>query len=42
VLSSGQLARRYGVTDVDGTSPDCWARKAANAAGEPAAIEDFR
>jgi NAD(P)-dependent dehydrogenase (short-subunit alcohol dehydrogenase family) len=24
VLSSGQLARRYGVTDTDGTQPDCW------------------
>jgi NAD(P)-dependent dehydrogenase (short-subunit alcohol dehydrogenase family) len=42
VLSSGQLARRYGVTDVDGSAPDCWAQIAAEAAGEPAAIEDFR
>lgn len=24
VLSSGQLARTYGVTDTDGTQPDCW------------------
>ncbi len=24
VVSSGQLAREYGVTDVDGTQPDCW------------------
>jgi NAD(P)-dependent dehydrogenase (short-subunit alcohol dehydrogenase family) len=24
VLSSGQLARVYGVTDTDGTQPDCW------------------
>ena len=24
VLSSAQLARRYGVTDTDGTQPDCW------------------
>jgi NAD(P)-dependent dehydrogenase (short-subunit alcohol dehydrogenase family) len=25
-LSSGQLAREYGFTDVDGTSPDIWSR----------------
>ncbi|QSB06707.1 SDR family oxidoreductase [Natronoglycomyces albus] len=24
VLSSADLARRYGVTDVDGSKPDCW------------------
>lgn len=24
VLSSGQLAKLYGVTDTDGTQPDCW------------------
>ena len=24
VLSSGQLARVYGLTDTDGTQPDCW------------------
>ncbi len=24
VVSSAQLARTYGVTDVDGTQPDCW------------------
>lgn len=24
VLSSAQLAHRYGVTDTDGTQPDCW------------------
>lgn len=24
VLSSAQLARIYGVTDIDGTQPDCW------------------
>jgi NAD(P)-dependent dehydrogenase (short-subunit alcohol dehydrogenase family) len=24
VLSSAELARTYGVTDVDGTQPDCW------------------
>ena len=24
VLSSAQLARRYGLTDTDGTQPDCW------------------
>jgi len=24
VLSTAELARTYGVTDVDGTQPDCW------------------
>lgn len=24
VVSSGQLARRYGFTDIDGSRPDCW------------------
>ena len=24
VVSSGQLAQRYGFTDVDGSRPDCW------------------
>ena len=24
VLSSAELARTYGVTDTDGTQPDCW------------------
>jgi NAD(P)-dependent dehydrogenase (short-subunit alcohol dehydrogenase family) len=24
VLSSAELARMYGVTDADGTQPDCW------------------
>jgi hypothetical protein len=23
-LSSGQLAREYGFTDLDGSAPDCW------------------
>lgn len=24
VMSSAELARTYGVTDTDGTRPDCW------------------
>ena len=24
VVSSAELARTYGVTDIDGTQPDCW------------------
>ena len=24
IVSSAQLARTYGVTDADGTQPDCW------------------
>ncbi|MET9558636.1 SDR family oxidoreductase [Streptomyces sp. NPDC006645] len=31
-LSSGQLAKEYGVTDVDGSRPDVWAYMAAEAA----------
>jgi len=44
ILSARQLADTYGVTDVDGSKPDCWGHLAAygweHAGGE--GIEDFR
>jgi NAD(P)-dependent dehydrogenase (short-subunit alcohol dehydrogenase family) len=44
ILSARQLADAYGVTDVDGSKPDCWGHLAAygweHAGGE--GIEDFR
>ncbi|MBC9712343.1 SDR family NAD(P)-dependent oxidoreductase [Streptomyces sp. TRM66268-LWL] len=41
-LSSGQLARTYGVTDVDGSRPDFWAFYAAQKAGEEPQSADYR
>jgi NAD(P)-dependent dehydrogenase (short-subunit alcohol dehydrogenase family) len=44
ILSARQLADAYGVTDIDGSKPDCWGHLAAygweHAGGE--GIEDFR
>ena len=44
ILSARQLADAYGVTDVDGSKPDCWGHLAAygweHSGGE--GIEDFR
>ena len=44
ILSARQLADTYGVTDVDGSKPDCWGHLAAygweHAGGE--GIDDFR
>jgi NAD(P)-dependent dehydrogenase (short-subunit alcohol dehydrogenase family) len=44
ILSARQLADAYGVTDVDGSKPDCWGHLAAygweHAGGE--GIDDFR
>ena len=44
ILSARQLADTYGVTDVDGSKPDCWGHLAAygweHSGGE--GIEDFR
>jgi NAD(P)-dependent dehydrogenase (short-subunit alcohol dehydrogenase family) len=44
ILSARQLADAYGVTDLDGSKPDCWGHLAAfgweHASGE--GIEDFR
>ncbi|MFI1012452.1 SDR family oxidoreductase [Streptomyces sp. NPDC020965] len=48
-LDSGQLAREYGLTDVDGSRPDVWgyilaekAAEAATGAGEKPALADYR
>ncbi|HEX5195376.1 MAG TPA: SDR family oxidoreductase [Solirubrobacteraceae bacterium] len=42
VLTSRQLADRYDVTDIDGSKLDCWGQMAAEAAGVPAPIDEFR
>jgi NAD(P)-dependent dehydrogenase (short-subunit alcohol dehydrogenase family) len=39
-LSSGQLAREYGVLDADGTRPDFWAYAAANDLEDTAIVDD--
>jgi NAD(P)-dependent dehydrogenase (short-subunit alcohol dehydrogenase family) len=42
-LSSGQLARLYGVTDTDGTQPDCWRYVVeVQDAGKPASDVGYR
>ncbi|WHY72939.1 SDR family oxidoreductase [Fictibacillus enclensis] len=42
-LSSGQLAKVYHFTDVDGTRPDCWRYLVeVEAAGKPANAEGYR
>ncbi|GAA2714033.1 MULTISPECIES: SDR family oxidoreductase [Streptomyces] len=41
-LSSGQLARVYGFTDVDGTRPDAWGYIAALEAGKEPRERDYR
>jgi NAD(P)-dependent dehydrogenase (short-subunit alcohol dehydrogenase family) len=42
-LSSGQLAREYGFTDIDGTRPDCWRYMfEVIEAGGPAGDEGYR
>ncbi|RXZ00601.1 SDR family oxidoreductase [Fictibacillus sp. S7] len=42
-LSSGQLAKVYHFTDVDGTRPDCWRYLVeVEAAGKPANTEGYR
>ncbi|WP_406403076.1 SDR family oxidoreductase [Streptomyces sp. NBC_00879] len=45
-LSSGELAREYGVTDADGSRPDVWAymmaEKAAEHTGDKPSMEDYR
>lgn len=38
-LSSGQLARIYGFTDVDGSQPDAWRHMMD---GSPADVEKYR
>ncbi|WP_328678637.1 SDR family oxidoreductase [Streptomyces sp. NBC_00322] len=45
-LSSGELAKEYGVTDADGSRPDVWAymmaEKAAEQTGDKPSMEDYR
>ncbi len=42
-LSSGSLARAYGVTDVDGSQPDCWRYLVeVQDAGRPADATGYR
>jgi hypothetical protein len=42
-LSSGQLAKIYGFTDLDGSRPDCWQyMKEVQDAGKPADATGYR
>jgi hypothetical protein len=42
-LSSGQLAKVYGFTDIDGSQPDCWRYMTeVMDAGKPADVEGYR
>ena len=42
-LSSGQLAKEYGFTDVDGSAPDCWRYLVeVQDAGKPADVTGYR
>ncbi|GAA3859618.1 SDR family oxidoreductase [Streptomyces sedi] len=41
-LDSGTLAREYGLTDVDGSRPDCWGYLSRVLAGEKADPADYR
>jgi NAD(P)-dependent dehydrogenase (short-subunit alcohol dehydrogenase family) len=42
-LSSGQLAKVYGFTDLDGTQPDCWAYMTeVQEGGRQATVDDYR
>jgi NAD(P)-dependent dehydrogenase (short-subunit alcohol dehydrogenase family) len=41
-VTSGQLAREYGFTDLDGSRPDIWAFMDTREHGLPAALEDYR
>ncbi|MEV7023129.1 SDR family oxidoreductase [Kitasatospora sp. NPDC093558] len=42
-LSSGQLAREYGFTDLDGSQPDCWRYMVeVQEAGKPADVTGYR
>ena len=42
-LSSGQLAKIYGFTDLDGSQPDCWRYVAEiQEAGKPADVTGYR
>ncbi len=42
-LSSGQLAREYGFTDLDGSQPDCWRYLVeVQDPGKPADVTGYR
>jgi hypothetical protein len=42
-LSSGQLARVYGFTDLDGSQPDAWGHMLAEErAGKPVDVAGYR
>ena len=42
-LSSGQLAKIYGFTDLDGSRPDCWAYMTeVQEGGKQATVDDYR
>jgi hypothetical protein len=42
-LSSGQLAKVYGFTDLDGSQPDCWRYvREVQEVGKPAAANGYR
>jgi hypothetical protein len=42
-LSSGQLAKVYGFTDLDGSQPDCWRYiSEVREAGKPADVTGYR
>lgn len=42
-LSSGQLAREYGFTDLDGSRPDCWRYiQEVREAGKPSDVSGYR
>lgn len=42
-LSSYELAKRYGFTDLDGSQPDCWGYLIdVKEGGKPGSIEDYR
>ena len=42
-LSSGQLAKVYGFTDLDGSQPDCWAFMVeVQEGGKQASVDDYR
>lgn len=41
-VTSGQLARRYGITDLDGSQPDVWRYEEAADVDTAAKPEDYR
>ncbi|MGW3560045.1 SDR family oxidoreductase [Streptomyces sp. NPDC000963] len=41
-LSSGQLAKEYGLTDADGSRPDAWGFIIAKEADEDVSVDDYR